>query len=193
MIMKSKNIKLPIIFLGITLLVLIGFFILIRFMKQDDLSFSAPMTRVESLDPIVIPTEFITTYCDCSLAITTTSNIEFIVTNPFGQQSGFQQNKADYINEIPNASYGLEEGIMDASGQGIPLQDLRYFSVNDPLNGVYILKIIPQQSGTYNLTIALVWGPENSISYTYKSVLGENQADFFQLSLPEGLIEKERN
>src|SRR3972149_7706563 len=90
-------------------------------------------------------------FCNCSWAILSTTNVEFLVTSPSGQQTGYLQAGNSYVNNIPDASYGIEGGIADDTGQNPPSPSFNYFGQNNPQNGIYGLQVISKQSGKYHL------------------------------------------
>src|SRR5439155_559564 len=115
--------------------------------------------------------------CDCSWAILSSTNVEFLVTNPSGQQEGYLQASNSYINNIPDASYGIEGGIGDTSREENTPPSRLYFGMNNPENGIYKLQIIGKKSGKYHLDVSFAWGPMNGKTTSIDGTLTTNQID----------------
>ncbi len=147
----------------------------------------SPTPSIKAL-PSHTPSE--TSLCDCSWAISSSTNIEFLVTSPSGEQTGYLQGTKTYVQNIPDSSYGIESGIADDTGQNLPLPDSLYFGLNNSENGIYLLEVTVKQSGKYHLDIGIAWGPMNSKSIPVDGALMANQVDKYELIFPEGAIQK---
>ena len=137
-----------------------------------------------------VPQKSESKYCNCSWAITTGTNVEFLVFSPSGQQTGYLQASNSYVNNIPDSSYGIEQGIGDDTGQGPPLPDMNYFGMNNPENGVYEVQIISRQPGDYHLDVSIAWGPMNGKTISIDGTLVTNQVDKYAVTFPDGEIQK---
>ena len=128
--------------------------------------------------------------CDCSWAITGSTNVEFLITDPYGKQTGYLKDLKTYAREIPDSSYGIESGMADDLGQNPPQPDIQYFGMNNADNGVYKLEVIGRENGSYHIEIAIVWGPMNTKSILFDGDLDVNQVDSYQIMFPSGTIQK---
>jgi hypothetical protein len=126
-------------------------------------------------------------------AISGPTNVEFLIVSPSVKQTGYVSAKESYISDIPDASYGIEGGIADATGQGSPTSTLTYFGMNDPANGVYDLQIIAKQSGSYHLEISFAWGPESTKRTSFDGTLNSGQVDKYKVTIPDGIVRKVHN
>ncbi len=128
-----------------------------------------------------------------SWTMSSTSNIDFLVTSPTGQQEGVLPTTKTSVNTLPNASYGVQIGIKDPTGKTPPLPDMLYFNLDSPANGTYTLQVIPVKPGNYHIDVAFSAG----IGATFKSKevsidgsLKTNQNDKYAVTLPSGTIQK---
>ena len=189
-----KIILLLIVLLGT--LTIVAAFIYIR--QPYGIIFVAPAQRLQSSGSIIpsvtpgilLPTSYASSVCTCSWAKSTDTNVELLVTSPSGQQEGYLLTSNSYINNIPEASYGIEQGIADPSKKELPLPDRLYFGVSDAENGIYELQVIGKQPGKYHLDVGFSWGPMNTKSVSVEGTLTTNQVDKYTVTLPDGVIQK---
>jgi hypothetical protein len=128
--------------------------------------------------------------CNCSWTISSGTNVEFLVTSPSGKQTGYLQASNSYVSGIPDASYGIEEGIADDTGQNPSLPNILVFMTNSAENGTYTMQIIPKQLGKYHLEVAFVWGPGSSKVVPIEGTLVTNQTDKYTITFPSGTVQK---
>ncbi len=155
----------------------------IRLTPQQD---QPPPTPTKTVSPTISESSF----CNCSWAISSTTNVEFLVTNPSGKQTGYLQATKGYIQDIPDSSYGIEGGISDDTGQSTPSPSYLYFGQNIPENGNYVLQVIPKQVGNYHLEISFAWGPGNTKVSSFDGTLISNQIDKYTITIPDGSNQK---
>ncbi len=86
-----------------------------------------------------------TSLCNCSFVISSISNVEFLVTSPSGQQTGYVQGNKYPLLNIPSSSYGVQPGISDDTGESPPLPDSVQFGTSEGENGIYNVQIFPKQ------------------------------------------------
>jgi hypothetical protein len=127
-------------------------------------------------------------FCGCTWAISGPTSVEFLVTSPSGQKTGYTQTTDTIIYEITYASYGIESGIADATGQGSPSPDFLYFGANNVENGTYELQVIGKQSGNYHLDITIAWDMENIKVNPVDGALEPAQVDKYTISFPDGTV-----
>ena len=126
--------------------------------------------------------------------MTSPSNIEFLVTNSTGQQEGYLYSSKSYVSTLPNASYGLQEGITDMTGKNPPLPDKIYFSFSNPPNNVYSLEVIGIQQGKYHIDISFLSKSDTAAQDAFlEGELATNQINTYTITLPQGTIEKVSN
>ena len=123
-------------------------------------------------------TRLVSSTCNCSWAITSSTNVELLVTSPSGKKTGYLQTSNKYVNELPDASYGIEN------------PDVLYFGQNNPENGTYTLQVIGKQSGMYDLQISIAYGPMKGKSIPINGTMVSDQADEYTIRLPDGLVKK---
>lgn len=127
------------------------------------------------LTPAISSKDIRSPVCDCSWSISGSLNVEFLVTNPSGKQTGYLQASNTYVNNIPDASYGPDAGFL-------------YFGQNKPENGVYTVKVFAKQPGDYSLDVGIVYGPMNSKVVPISGAFVTKQVDEYTIELPEGLV-----
>jgi len=121
-----------------------------------------------------------------SLTITSTSKIELFVTDPKGRQIGLSPTTKKYVNTLPGAFYGLQQGLVDDTGARPPLPDMIQFGFLDtPQNGIYIVQVIGIKEGKYHIDVYF-----SSTSTPIDGVLKINQIDTYKIEFPKGTIEK---
>ncbi|MDP3998121.1 MAG: hypothetical protein Q8P89_00700 [bacterium] len=128
-----------------------------------------------------------------SWAISSGTNVEFLVTSPSGQQEGYLAVSNSYVRDLPDAYYGVEGGIVDMTGQGPPILDALQFGQNNPENGIYTLQIFGKQPGAYHLEVAFAWGPGDGKVDSIDGTLTTNQVDKYTVTIPSGAIQKVGN
>jgi hypothetical protein len=132
-------------------------------------------------------------YCNCTWAVTGPTSVEFLITSPSGIQQGYLQATKTYVYDILDASYGIESGIGDATGQGSPTPAFLYFGMNNAQNGTYDLQVIAKTSGNYHLDISVAWNSENSKKLSVDGKLELGQIDKYTVSFPDGIVQKVNN
>jgi hypothetical protein len=152
-----------------------------------------------SFTPSLPPSEILTaspkpsesSVCNCSWAISTNTNVDFLVTNPSGQQEGYLKSSNSYARNIPDAYYGIELGIGDEDSGGGPLQpDILQFGQKNPENGIYTLQVIGKTPGKYHIDMAFAWGSGNTKTTSIDGMLTTNQTDIYTVTIPNGTIQK---
>lgn len=127
--------------------------------------------------------------CNCSLGISSGTNVEFLVTSSSGLQTGYLVASKSYLQNIPTSSYGVQHDISDDTGRNPPMPDITYFGLSEGENGIYTLQIIGRQPGKYHLDVGVVFGPGNSTT-SADGTLTTNQVDNYTLTIPSGVIQK---
>jgi uncharacterized protein YcfL len=91
-----------------------------------------------------------------TLRISAHSPVELLVTDPLGRKLGFDPTSNTTWNEIPNATYTVDE--ISANGANLPpLQD-KYLEIIAPLDGNYTVDVIGTGQGAYEIdTFASDW------------------------------------
>lgn len=157
--------------------------------KQRNSSFENSLTQG------VVPTTSTSASIN-SWAITSEPNIEFLITSPSGQKTGYLEESNSYIEGIPNAYYGIEGGIADATGQNPPSPYFLSFGLNNPENGIYLFQILSRhgkQPGSYHLRVIFMRGSGAELSEEdtlIDGMLTTNQVDNFTITIPSGTIQK---
>ncbi len=121
------------------------------------------------------------------------TNVELLVSNSQGQQTGFTLPNGKTINDIPNSSYGMVGAITDPTGQRPPSPSGNHFEMNNPPDGAYIIQEIPVIPGKYTLHLQFGSGRGPDSKFWKQSVTGtllENQIDKYSVKLPEGSVQK---
>lgn len=131
-----------------------------------------------------------TTNCDCSFAISASTNIELLITSPSGKQTGYLATSDRYTNEIPDASYGIGNGIASDTGEGPGIPDRNYFGVNNPEIGDYALEVIGKQTGKYQLDIAIALAPGEGKQTSLGSTTSPNQTDKYKFTIPDLSVQR---
>jgi hypothetical protein len=191
-----------VVLLLVVFLAAIGIFGLYLFQKQQNKVPGTVLNKITALHNTVtpfyspssipnsspIPTE--TSTCDCSWAISSGTNVEFLITSPSGQQEGYLQSSNSYIKDLPDAYYGVEPGIADETGQNPPQPDMLQFGQSNPQNGIYDIQVIGKHPGNYHLDILFAWGPSNTEKLSFEGILNLNQIDKYKVTFPDGTVEK---
>lgn len=126
--------------------------------------------------------------------IGTTDNVELLITDPSGNQSGYLLENKTRIVGIPNAIYDFGGGILPPDGSGKGLPDHPEFSGQKLLSGIYIVQVIGKELGKYHVDSMLTVGSENiSPGSLDGNITTIDQIDKYSISLPEGKIQKINN
>ena len=72
------------------------------------------------------------------------SPVELVVTDPLGRRVGFDPRSGTSYSEIPDASYGVDTGVV--GGEGV-----KEAIVNTPVDGDYTVDVIGSGTGTYSV------------------------------------------
>lgn len=129
--------------------------------------------------------------CDCSFAISGPANVEFLVIDPMGRQTGYVKDNGSYVSDIPDASYGLQGGIGDDTSPEPPTSAIVYFGMNNPLGGIYELQVIGTGAGDYHIEIGFAWGPMDTKKIEFDGTLLAGGVDKYKISIPDGSVVKE--
>jgi hypothetical protein len=127
---------------------------------------------------------------NCSWAIVGSDNVELLVTDPSGRQEGFLQLSSNYVYDIPDASYGFQQGLKDDTGKNPPLPSSIYFGQNNAEDGIYTLQIISTQPGKYHTDIGIGCSSTNSKAVPIDGELTKNQSDNYTITFPSGSVKK---
>jgi hypothetical protein len=128
---------------------------------------------------------------DCAWAILTTANVEFLITSPSGKHTGFNKENNTYLLEMPDSSYGPEQGIGADDGSGSKMPDMMYFDQNHPEFGLYKLQVIGKNDNKYQLHFSLFCEAGKSITKDIDSIIRNNGVESYLITLPQGKIEKD--
>lgn len=148
------------------------------------------LSPLPSAVPTASPKPPESSLCNCSFAISSSTNVEFLVTSPSGQQAGYLQASNSYVSNIPDASYGVEPGLSDDTGVEPPMPDEVVFGVSEAENGIYTLEVIGKEPGKYDLDVRIALGPGNGKVLSIKGELTKNQIDKYAITIPSGTIQK---
>lgn len=122
-----------------------------------------------------------------------TANIELLVTDQSGNQTGYLPSTRLDVNRILNAGYYVGGGITDPS-TGRSMADHPDFSAQNPSNGTYQLEIIGKELGDYNVDVYLTSGSGQDLKDIPSPVINGkithiNQVDKYSITLPDGNIQ----
>lgn len=120
------------------------------------------------------------------------SNVELLITDSLGRQSGYVLSKQSYVEDIPQSSYIYGGSITDPlTHKTMPSHP--DFSINNPLNGDYQVQVIGKNLGKYSIAVYLTSGTGVNSKAITSSIDGNtdvNQIDKYSVSLPSGKIQK---
>lgn len=201
--MKEDKGFAPIIILIIILVVSLAVgisFGVIKSNKIISVGTPVPSQTPRSLVNVPTPTSIVnpassSQSCKSSWAVSGSENVQFLVTDPNGVQTGFDRIKDLIVQNIPDSSYGLQPGIGDDTGKSTPMPSRRYFGMNDPINSVYILQIFAEQAANYDIDVATAFGPSylKNENLPFSGTLTTNQIDKYKVSFSDGSILKVNN
>ena len=88
--------------------------------------------------------------------------------------------------DIPDSSYGPEEGIVDPPNEYPPLPHVLYFGQNQLEDGIYKIEVIGTGAGSYTLDIAIANGPMDGSLRSISGVTEPGTIDTYFVSVVEG-------
>lgn len=122
------------------------------------------------------------------LSMYSQSPIQVLVTDPSGNQTGYNPATETYMENIPGSTYDLEGGITNGIGNSTP--NTLYFHLDNPANGTYKVQIIGTGAGTY--TLVFVGTNQSGVlttnSQTGQTGQGQIQTTQVTYSLTTGLV-----
>ena len=121
-----------------------------------------------------------------SWTIVAHSPVELLITDPTGAQTGFNPVTGTYIQDIPESTYGLQQGLLDDTGVLPPPPDVLYFGQNNLSMGKYTVQVIGTGSGPYSLDFGLASGPDDTSLRTVTGVAVPGQTDTYIVIVAEG-------
>jgi len=114
-----------------------------------------------------------------SWSIVAHSPVTFLVTDPNGNQTGFDPSSNTTVEAIPNSSYGIQQGLIDDTGINPPQPDILYYGQENPAEGTYEIKVTGTGSGEYTLDFAESTGPGNSSLQTVEGTASIGKTDTY--------------
>ncbi|MEA3202037.1 MAG: hypothetical protein QOE90_3465, partial [Thermoplasmata archaeon] len=104
------------------------------------------------------------------------SPVQFLVTDPNGARTGVDPATGDLLDEIPGASYGLDAGIGDESGERPPMPDVTTFALPALQDGDYQVQVVGTGQGAYGLTFAAIdaSGATSETAWSGATTLGQS-------------------
>lgn len=114
------------------------------------------------------------------------SPVEMLMTDPNGVQTGFIPTTGAYVLNIPDSSYGVQEGLGDDDGVGHPLPSALYFGQSHMEDGTYKLQVIGTGSGPYTLDFAIANGPMDTSLQTIAGTAAPGKTDTYIISTLAG-------
>ena len=109
-----------------------------------------------------------------SLRISAHSPVEFVVIDPLGRKAGLDPTSGQLWNEIPGATYLLENIVANGNRSEGNYRSSKFLEVSVPLDGAYQIQVIGTGTGSYKLNISTGdWrGVTTSEVYTGQAVPG---------------------
>jgi hypothetical protein len=96
------------------------------------------------------------------LMITVHSPVELLITDPAGRRTGYDPIAGEYLNEILDATYGVELiGAVDGSSKSETL----VFATGTPMSGEYSIQVIGTGNGIYRMNF-LAYESNGGSSFT---------------------------
>lgn len=113
------------------------------------------------------------------------SPVEMLITDSNGQRTGYDPETGTYVLEIPDSSYGPEDGIVDDTGVEPTLPEVLYFGQNSLENGTYKVEVIGTGSGQYELDFAVANGPMDTEIQSISGTTTPGQIDTYLVKVEE--------
>jgi len=120
------------------------------------------------------------------------SPVQLLITDPDGNQTGFDITTGSYMEDIPSSAYDLEPGLANDLGDpSYPsvLSPTNYFELSNPSSGVYILQVIGTGSGPYHLEFDNADATGSSKQLIISGITAPGQVDTYYFSIPSSATE----
>jgi hypothetical protein len=89
-----------------------------------------------------------------TLSIGAHSPIQILITDPDGNQTGYDKTSKAISENIPNSTYGIEPGIAPVDGSSAPAGETKYFQQIEPSDGEYTIELIGTGQGSYTVDVS---------------------------------------
>lgn len=116
------------------------------------------------------------------------SPVELLVTDPQGRMTGYDASTGTYLNQIPQASYGTDVGLIDDTGVSPQLPSSIDFTVVAPLDGDYTVQVIGTGAGTYQFEASYMDASGNPTSQIATGTANPGSVDVYTAQLSNGKL-----
>ncbi|MGH7203122.1 MAG: hypothetical protein ACREHC_01620, partial [Candidatus Levyibacteriota bacterium] len=117
-----------------------------------------------------------------SWVIVAHSPVKFLVTDPDGNQTGYDPDSSTDIQNIPNSSYGIQQGLIDDTGANPPQPDILYYGQENPIPGEYKVEVIGTGVGEYKLDLGQATGPGGTSLQTISGTAAIGKTDTYTVT-----------
>lgn len=152
------------------------------------LSRAYPKKTIKQLDSIlqVIVIENKAAKPGRAWAITAHSPVQMLITDPARARTGYDPATKGFMSEIEGSSYGVEQGLVDDTGELPPQEDVLSFGQSEMEEGTYRVDVIGTGVGHYRLDFAVSGGPDDNFLQSVEGEAITGQTDTYLVSMSNG-------
>jgi hypothetical protein len=125
-----------------------------------------------------------------SLSIRAHSPVQMLVTDPFGNTTGYDSSSQSISENIPDSSYGIENGIAPVDGSSPAMTEVKYFQQINPTEGDYNIQLIGTGDGSYTIDYSKTDEQGNVSTQVLKGFAAKGVTETFTMDYAQDATQK---